>query len=114
MHNPTPSALLFADAGQVVFAQIFGVRPISDLSILFPPDAGDIMASQVFDRRGYVDQTRVAPVITMASRAGTAGLNIPHGTAPSSPVNGDVWSTAAGIFWYVNGTTFGPIGSYGY
>jgi hypothetical protein len=42
---------------------------------------------------------------TVASATGSAGLNLPHGAAPSSPVNGDVWTTTAGVFARVNGTT---------
>lgn len=40
-----------------------------------------------------------------ASASGAASINIPHGTAPSSPVNGDVWSTTSGVFAYVSGAT---------
>lgn len=46
---------------------------------------------------------------TAASASGGAGLNVPHGTAPSSPVNGDLWSTSAGLFFRVNGVTIGPL-----
>jgi hypothetical protein len=41
------------------------------------------------------------PAVTTAS----AFLNLPHGTAPTTPVNGDVWSTTGGIFWRQNGAT---------
>jgi hypothetical protein len=42
---------------------------------------------------------------TAASTTTTAGLKVPHGTAPASPVNGDVWTTTAGSFIRINGTT---------
>lgn len=45
------------------------------------------------------------PVITPASIAGAAGVNIPHGVLPTTPVNGDVWSTTAGWFVRTNGAT---------
>lgn len=48
-------------------------------------------------------------VLTPASTAGTASLRLPHGTAPSSPVNGDIWTTTAGLFVRINGTTVGPL-----
>jgi hypothetical protein len=32
------------------------------------------------------------------------------GVAPTSPVNGDVWSTSNGIFTQANGVTWGPLG----
>ena len=43
------------------------------------------------------------------SATGSATLNIPHGTAPSSPVNGDIWTTTAGIYVRINGSTVGPL-----
>lgn len=48
-------------------------------------------------------------VQTIATAAGSAGLNVPHGTAPSSPVNGDMWTTTAGLFVRINGSTVGPL-----
>lgn len=50
---------------------------------------------------------------TPASTSSGAGLAIPHGTAPTSPANGDVWSTTAGLFARINGTTVGPLGTGG-
>jgi hypothetical protein len=44
-------------------------------------------------------------LITSPSVVGAAGFNLPHGTAPTSPVNGDMWSTTAGLFIRVNGVT---------
>jgi hypothetical protein len=52
-------------------------------------------------------------VLTSASTTTRAGINIPHGTAPSSPVNGDIWTTTAGMYVYVNGWTVGPLGAGG-
>lgn len=44
-----------------------------------------------------------------ASATGGASLNAPHGTAPTSPVDGDVWTTTAGLFVRINGVTIGPL-----
>lgn len=38
-----------------------------------------------------------------------AGLNLPSGAAPSSPINGDIWTTSAGLFVQINGVMIGPI-----
>ena len=50
---------------------------------------------------------------TIASTTTNAGFNVPHGTAPTSPVNGDIWTTTAGLLGRFNGTTlqFAPLGS---
>jgi hypothetical protein len=45
----------------------------------------------------------------VASATGSAGFNIPPGAAPTTPVNGDIWETSAGIFARVNGATVGPL-----
>lgn len=42
---------------------------------------------------------------TLASATSGAGLNLPHGTAPTSPVNGDMWTTTAGLFLRISGGT---------
>ncbi|MFA5973736.1 MAG: hypothetical protein WC780_15400 [Lentimicrobiaceae bacterium] len=47
---------------------------------------------------------------TVASSATTAGLTLPHGAAPTTPVNGDLWSTTTGVFARINGGTVGPFG----
>lgn len=48
-------------------------------------------------------------VIGSASSTSRATLRIPHGSAPSSPVNGDMWTTTAGLFVRINGSTVGPL-----
>lgn len=52
-------------------------------------------------------------LIVPASTTGVSSLRIPHGAAPTSPVDGDWWSTTAGFFGRVNGSTVGPFGTGG-
>lgn len=40
-----------------------------------------------------------------ASATGKSSLRIMHGAAPSSPVDGDMWTTTAGLFVRINGVT---------
>ena len=49
------------------------------------------------------------------STAAAASLNVPcaAGAAPTSPHDGDVWCTSAGLFVRVGSTTAGPLGSGG-
>jgi len=51
--------------------------------------------------------------VTAASATGSAGFNLPPGVAPTSPINGDMWTTNAGLFLQVNGSTQGPFGTSG-
>jgi hypothetical protein len=46
---------------------------------------------------------------TPAAAAGNASLNMPHGSAPTSPSDGDMWTTSAGLFVRINGVTIGPL-----
>ena len=39
----------------------------------------------------------------------SASITLPHGSAPSSPVNGDMWTTTAGLYIQINGGTVGPL-----
>jgi len=59
----------------------------------------------------FIDQN--GKVNTIASTTTNAGFSIPHGTGPSSPVNGDVWSTSSGLFARINSATqqFAPLAS---
>lgn len=48
-------------------------------------------------------------ITTLASASGGAGFNLPHGAAPTSPADGDLWTTGGGgLFARVNGATKGP------
>jgi hypothetical protein len=48
-------------------------------------------------------------LMTVASSTAEAGLRLVPGVAPTSPVNGDVWLTTAGLFYRANGSTVGPV-----
>ena len=48
-------------------------------------------------------------LILAAGTTGVSSLRMPHGSAPTSPVNGDIWTTTAGLFVQVNGSTVGPL-----
>jgi hypothetical protein len=44
-----------------------------------------------------------------AGTTGVSTLRIAHGAAPTSPVDGDMWTTTAGLFVRINGSTVGPL-----
>lgn len=52
-------------------------------------------------------QTWVTPTTS------TASITLPHGTAPSAPADGDVWTTTGGMYVRVNGSTVGPLAAGG-
>lgn len=44
-----------------------------------------------------------------AATTSLSSLRLAHGAAPSSPVNGDMWTTTAGLYVRINGATVGPL-----
>lgn len=46
-----------------------------------------------------------------SSNLNAATLNIPHGLAPTTPVDGDMWTTTEGLYLQVDGYTIGPLGT---
>lgn len=49
--------------------------------------------------------TAAKGLTTVASATGGAGFNLPPGTAPTSPVNGDLWLTTTAILARIGGVT---------
>lgn len=82
-------------------------------------DAGSLGgdAGMVYDKTTNTltveDITTTGLLLTAASATGGAGLRAPHGTAPTTPTNGDLWSTTGGFFGRVNGVTVGPFAAAG-
>jgi len=54
---------------------------------------------------GGATPSTTTALITPASTTGVSSLRIPHGSAPTSPVNGDIWTTSTAMFVRINGTT---------
>ncbi len=48
---------------------------------------------------------------TVPSTTSSAGINLGQGSAPSAPVNGDLWSTSSGLYGYFGGNIVGPFGT---
>ena len=66
---------------------------------------GGTIAFTLTASSGLFNGTVIAPAATTS----LASLRIPHGTAPTSPTNGDMWTTTAGLFIRINGATVGPL-----
>jgi hypothetical protein len=68
--------------------------------------AGTVLASVSSAGLGtFAGVTATALVLTAATATGSAGFRMPHGTAPTTPVDGDLWTTTAGMFVRINGVT---------
>ena len=65
----------------------------------------DVSANLVFTFATTVNTSNVL-LNTLASATGSAGFRLPHGAAPTAPVNGDMWTTSAGgLFVRINSVT---------
>lgn len=71
------------------------------------------MKPLVLDGANISEIPTANPLELRAATTANASLNIPHGTAPTSPANGDVWTTSAGIYVRINGVTVGPLSAGG-
>lgn len=49
--------------------------------------------------------TMSGQIVAAASTSAASALRVPHGTAPTSPVDGDMWTTSSGAFIRINGVT---------
>lgn len=79
---------------------------------VFGGDAG-LVYDKTTDTLTLVNATFTGLLLTAASASGSAGLRLPHGAAPTTPTNGDVWTTTAGMYVRVNGATVGPLAAAG-
>lgn len=66
------------------------------------------------DALGYVPVNRAGDTMfgklnILASSTVNAGINLATGTAPNSPLDGDLWTTNTGLFAQIAGNTIGPI-----
>jgi hypothetical protein len=61
---------------------------------------------------GQVKQIPSATALQLqAPTTANASINLPHGTAPTSPTDGDLWTTTSGLYGRINGSTVGPLGA---
>jgi len=68
-------------------------------------DAGALLATIFKVTRSTSIMEFYKTILLKASEAGFSSLRIPHGVAPSAPVNGDVWTDTSGIYVRINGVT---------
>lgn len=79
-------------------------------SVVAPTETLDVTGTMAVSSFSAIRTTVSASTCLslLASNTGVSSLRIAHGAAPTSPVNGDVWTTTAGLFYQINGVTKGP------
>ena len=71
----------------------------------FVTSQGYITSSALTGYAQLAGATFTGEIVMAASNTTTAGLTLPHGTAPTTPVNGEIWTTTGGLFARINGGT---------
>lgn len=85
------------------------VLSAGEWSLRFYNDAGTIIDKPIAVTPAAGPVTIARQLTLAAGTTARASLNIPHGVAPTTPVNGDMWTTTAGLFVRINGVTVGPL-----
>jgi hypothetical protein len=103
-HNHTGTTISALDAGDVATGT-FAIGRIPTGTTSTTVSLGDHTHSYLALSGG----TLTGKLTTVTSGTGAASLSVPHGTAPTSPANGDMWTTTSGLYVRVNGATVGPL-----
>lgn len=53
--------------------------------------------------------TATSTIIAPAATTSISSVRMPHGAAPTTPTDGDWWTTTVGAYVRINGTTVGPL-----
>jgi hypothetical protein len=102
-------AIMFAD-GHGSFAAIKsyvenGTGPTGALIFSLRKLGADVTFTEAFRMYANGGASCAGLLLTAASVAANSGFRIPHGVAPTTPGNGDMWTTTAGVFIRINGVT---------
>lgn len=82
-------------------------------AIIASPTTGDITLGGNLTVSGTGTSSFAGKVNFPASTTAASSINLPHGAAPTSPTNGDLWTTTGGLYARINGATVGPFGAGG-
>lgn len=77
----------------------------ADTDHIHPTSAITGLDTALAGKAALAGATFTGKVTLIASVAGGASFTIPHGVAPTAPVNGDMWTTTSGLIVRINGAT---------
>lgn len=99
-----------------VLGQASGVNPQALGSVAIGSSTRYARADHVHPTTGLAllsGATFTGSIIAPASTTSISPINIPHGVSPTSPADGDIWTTSTGMYIRINGSTIGPLGTGG-
>lgn len=77
------------------------------------PNFATTVTNSIALKAPLASPTFTGTVVLPTSTTSGASIRIPHGVAPSSPTDGDIWTTSLGVYARVNGVTVGPFAAGG-
>ena len=81
-------------------------------TITLPSSTGTLaLTSDLSSYAALSGATFTGTVIAVTPTTSLASIRLPHGSDPTSPTDGDIWTTSAGIYVQINGATVGPLGT---
>jgi len=83
--------------------------PAGHISILNDVASGVIRFAAGGASSAQVQIETTGKLTTFTPTAAAASVRLPHGTAPTTPADGDMWTTDAGLYVHINGSTVGPL-----
>lgn len=99
--------------GTVVLPSTTSIGTVSSTELGYVDGVTSSIQTQLDARLAKAGGTMTGTIVAVTPTTSLASLNLPHGVAPSAPTNGDVWTTTAGVYVRVNGSTVGPLGTGG-
>jgi hypothetical protein len=106
----TAGAPINLGLGTAPSAPVDGDMWIAGQQVLYRSGSSRVLINDSSTQTMNGPKTFAAKASFVASAAGAASMVLPHGVAPTAPVNGDLWTTTAGLHARINGVTVGPYG----
>ena len=110
-HGSAPTYPLINTTGLFFHTTSVGFQYVDSASIT--RTIADLQTTQTFSGVKTFSASTIhsANISLPSSTSAVAPLRIAQGIVPTSPVNGDIWTTSAGLYARISGSTVGPLGA---
>lgn len=100
------------DTSKKMQFELSGITTATTRTLTVPNNSGTIaLTSDLSSYAALSGATFTGSVLFPAATTSATSIRVPHGSAPTTPTNGDIWTTTAGLYARINGSTVGPFGT---